>query len=92
MKHLIICREYSPAPGGGIGTYVAMISRPLAERGETVHIIAQTWKGATDKIEKKIFVRLAFSIATSVNPDILIIDEAWIQGYKHRLSQIPSFF
>jgi glycosyltransferase involved in cell wall biosynthesis len=46
MKHLIICREYPPAPGGGIGTYVQHLSQLLAERGETVHVIGQLWEGA----------------------------------------------
>ena len=41
MKHLIICREFPPAPGGGIGTYAANMSRLLAEHGETVHVISQ---------------------------------------------------
>ena len=53
MKHLIISREYPPAPyaPGGIGTYVANISRLLAASGETVHIIAQRWPGAPDARE-----------------------------------------
>jgi glycogen synthase len=46
MKHLIICREYPPAPIGGIGTYVQNISQLLAERGETVHVIGQLWENA----------------------------------------------
>ena len=46
MKHLIICREYPPAPSGGIGTYVQNISQLLAERGETVHVIGQLWDNA----------------------------------------------
>ena len=41
MKHLVICREFPPAPGGGIGTYVANMSRLLAEHGEIVHVIGQ---------------------------------------------------
>ena len=41
MKYLIICREYPPAPGGGIETYVFNISHLLAARGETVHVISQ---------------------------------------------------
>ena len=41
MKHLIFCREYPPAPGGGIGTYAFLISHLLAEFGETVHVISQ---------------------------------------------------
>jgi glycogen synthase len=45
MNHLIICREYPPAPSGGIGTYVHLISRLLAESGETVHVIGQLWEG-----------------------------------------------
>ena len=43
MKHLIICREYPPSPGGGIGRYVFQISHLLAEAGETVHVISQAW-------------------------------------------------
>jgi glycosyltransferase involved in cell wall biosynthesis len=58
MKHLIICREYPPAPGGGIGTYVLHISRLLAESGETVHIIGQLWEGAKKKVEEKCHGRL----------------------------------
>lgn len=58
MKHLIICREYPPAPGGGIGTYVLHISRLLAESGETVHVISQLWEGAEKKIEEKLHGRL----------------------------------
>ncbi len=46
MKHLILCREYSLSPGGGIGTYVFNISNLLAEAGETVHVISQAWEGA----------------------------------------------
>ena len=53
MKHLILCREYPPAPypPGGIGTYAAHISRALAERGETVHVIGQRWEGADKDVE-----------------------------------------
>lgn len=60
MKHLLICREYPPAPipPGGIGTYVFHLSRLLAERGETVHVIAQLWKGAIKKVEKRYDGRL----------------------------------
>jgi glycogen(starch) synthase len=48
MTHLIVCREYPPAPypPGGIGTYVVNIARLLVHSGETVHIIAQKWGGA----------------------------------------------
>jgi len=54
MTHLIVCREYPPAPypPGGIGTYVRHISRLLAEAGETVHVIAQRWAGAPDAVSK----------------------------------------
>ena len=58
MKHLIICREYPPAPSGGIGTYVVHISNLLAEAGETVHIIGQLWKGAERETEEKCQGRL----------------------------------
>ena len=47
MTHLIICREYPPAPsGGGIGTYVDHMAGLLAAHGETVHVIGQLWPGA----------------------------------------------
>jgi glycosyltransferase involved in cell wall biosynthesis len=48
VNHLIISREYPPAayPAGGIGTYVANIARLMAEKGETVHVIGERWKGA----------------------------------------------
>jgi glycosyltransferase involved in cell wall biosynthesis len=48
MRHLIVSREYPPAPyaPGGIGAYVARLAGLLAERGETVHVIAQRWSGA----------------------------------------------
>ena len=48
MTHLIVCREYPPAPypPGGIGTYVVNIARLLVDAGQTVHIIAQRWSGA----------------------------------------------
>jgi glycosyltransferase involved in cell wall biosynthesis len=58
MKHLIICREYPNAPGGGIGTYVDHISHLLAESGETVHVIGQLWDRATQEIEEKLSGRL----------------------------------
>ncbi|HEX3036902.1 MAG TPA: glycosyltransferase, partial [Thermodesulfobacteriota bacterium] len=58
MKHLIICREYPPAPSGGIGTYVVHISRLLAESGETAHVIGQIWEGAEKEVEEKYDGRL----------------------------------
>jgi glycosyltransferase involved in cell wall biosynthesis len=58
MRHLIICREYPPAPSGGIGTYVVNIARLLAARGETVHVIGQRWKGAERPTEEHIEGRL----------------------------------
>jgi glycogen(starch) synthase len=60
MTHLILCREYPPAPypAGGIGAYAHHIARLLAEAGETVHMIAQRWEGATDRIAKSIEGRL----------------------------------
>jgi glycosyltransferase involved in cell wall biosynthesis len=50
MKHLILCREYPPAPypAGGIGTYARHIARLLAEAGETVHVVTERWDGAPD--------------------------------------------
>lgn len=58
MKHLIISREYPPAPGGGIGTYVSHIARLLAESGETVHVIGELCEEANKEIEEKYNGRL----------------------------------
>src|SRR5262245_33342635 len=58
MKHLIICREYPPAPGGGIGTYVFHIARLLAESGEIVHVIGGLKEGSEQKVEEKCGGRL----------------------------------
>ena len=58
MRHLIICREYPPAPGGGIGTYAFLISQLLAEFGETVHVISQAWEGAEKAIQEECNGRL----------------------------------
>lgn len=60
MKHLILCPEYPPAPipPGGIGTYVVHMAQLLAECGETVHVIAQLWSGASQPIEEKCQGRL----------------------------------
>ncbi|MEO8622311.1 MAG: glycosyltransferase family 4 protein [bacterium] len=53
MNHLILCREYAPAPypPGGIGTYVRHIAALLAGAGDTVHVIAQRWYGAPLPLE-----------------------------------------
>jgi glycosyltransferase involved in cell wall biosynthesis len=53
MKHLIICREYPPAPGGGIGTYARHIAELLAESGETVHVIGQGSERAGPRVEER---------------------------------------
>src|SRR5262245_61139267 len=53
MKHLLICREYPPAPSGGIGTYAANIARLLAEGGEVVHVISQQWERAHREVEEQ---------------------------------------
>lgn len=58
MKHLIICREFPPAPSGGIGTYVRHISYLMAQAGETVHVIGQFWQGAEKKVEEHVNGRL----------------------------------
>ncbi|MEO2045401.1 MAG: glycosyltransferase family 4 protein [Pirellulales bacterium] len=46
MNHLIICREYPPARGGGIGTYTHIMAHALAACGERVHVLGQRTKGA----------------------------------------------
>ena len=52
MRHLIVCREYPPAPSGGIGTYVDHLAALLAGAGETVHVIGQLWQGAERPVEE----------------------------------------
>jgi glycogen(starch) synthase len=46
VQRLIVCREYPPAPGGGIGTYSLHVARALAAAGETVHVIGERWPGS----------------------------------------------
>jgi glycogen synthase len=58
MRHLILCREYPPAPGGGIGSYAFLIAHLLAESGETVHVISQIWEGAEKTIQEECNGRL----------------------------------
>ena len=59
MNHLIICREYPPAPsGGGIGTYARHMAELLARHGETVHVIGQRWPGASRATETQLGGRL----------------------------------
>src|SRR5262245_5972822 len=60
MTHLLVAREYPPAPypPGGIGTYVRHLARLLAEHGETVHVIAQRWAGASAAITEHVGGRL----------------------------------
>ena len=55
MTHLILCREFPPAPypAGGIGTYVRHMAQLLAEAGETVHVITQRWDGAPERISRR---------------------------------------
>lgn len=77
MKHLIICREYPPAPSGGIGTYVLHISQLLAESGETVHVIGQLWAGAEKEVEEKCHGRL-------------IIHRVPFENWKSFLDRKPS--
>lgn len=40
MRHLLVCDEYPPAPGAGIGAYAANMAELLARAGETVHVVA----------------------------------------------------
>ncbi len=60
MIHLIMSREFPPAPypAGGIGTYIKHITQLLAEAEETVHLIAQRWDGAPDRVSASFGGRL----------------------------------
>jgi glycogen(starch) synthase len=39
MKHLLVCPEFPPFRGGGIGTYAETLALQLASKGEVVHVI-----------------------------------------------------
>jgi glycosyltransferase involved in cell wall biosynthesis len=45
MRHLLICPEFPPAPGGGIGTYADTLAGFLAAQGEFVHVVALAARG-----------------------------------------------
>jgi glycogen(starch) synthase len=73
MTHLILCREYPPAPyaAGGIGTYAMHITQLLANAGERVHLIAQRWAGAPDRLSTSCDGRLIvhrIALDEPVNP------------------------
>ncbi len=70
MRHLILSREYPPAPypPGGIGTYVRHISRLLAESGEEVHVVAQRWSGAPAAVEELCGGRLVVHRVAAEDP------------------------
>lgn len=72
MNHLIISRQFPPAPntGGGIATYVGQIAELLAARGETVHVIGQRWPGAPKRLETRLDGRL---IVHRVDPDEAVV-------------------
>jgi glycogen synthase len=80
MEHLIVCREYPPAPSppGGIGTYVKHLANLLAEAGEIVHVIAQRWEGAPQKTSESHNGRLVIhrvsldeAVAEAADADLL---------------------
>ncbi|MEO5826745.1 MAG: glycosyltransferase family 4 protein [Gemmatimonadales bacterium] len=52
MRHVLVAREFPPAPGGGIGTYSGHIARALVDAGETVHVIGVRWPGAEQAREE----------------------------------------
>ncbi len=78
MKHLLICSEYPPAAGGGIGTYTSHMARLLVEHGEVVHVIGQSCPEAPNRIEyccddrlivhRLPFLRASSSFGPKMNP------------------------
>lgn len=79
MIHLIISREYPPASyaGGGIGTYVDQMSRLLAERGDTVHVIGELCPDAPERRDVRMEGRL---IVHRVPTDASMTHEAGPDG------------
>ena len=98
MKHLIICREFPPAPGGGIGTYAANMSRLLAEHGETVHVISQRCEEAERACEEMcegrlIVHRVAFDDWTALmGPKPHPALPQWIESRLFRSNFHPQSF
>src|ERR1700722_8678764 len=90
MTHLILCREYPPAPypAGGIGTYAKHIARLLAEAGETVHMIAQRWEGAPDRVAESCGGRLIVHRISLEEPIATTPDEEHAQ--REILKQLAS--
>ncbi len=72
MRHLLISREYPPAPAGGIGTYAAHMARALAAAGEVVHVIGQAWAGAASGPDAEFGDRLIVHRVPMEDPGALI--------------------
>ena len=103
MKHLIICREFPPACGGGIGTYAYNISRLMAENGECVHIISQLCENDnqpyTELIKGRLIVhRIAFDDWTAFfepkpHPELMSkIDMLYNELINHRNQNFIGVF
>lgn len=96
MKHLFLCREFppSPYPAGGIGTYVLNITRLLAERGETVHLIGQRWEGAAQQTERQCDGRLIIHRIAAEDrdlyPSLMPPDIAAREVHAMQASSFPS--
>lgn len=94
MTHLLICREYPPAPygGGGIGTYLATMARLLAQAGEQVHVIAQQHPAATSARDESIEGRLVVHRVPVDRPLGMVDDRAWQQGLLNAFAEtvVPS--
>jgi glycosyltransferase involved in cell wall biosynthesis len=58
MRRILVCREYPPAPGGGIGTYALHAAHALAAAGDIVHVVTQRWSGAERPVERSVQGRL----------------------------------
>jgi len=98
MNHLIISREYPPAPysGGGIGTYVDHMSRLLAQRGETVHVIGQLCPAAQSPREVHCDGRLTVHRVPLDNPLELptvdrATDQAILDSFRESVLPLQAF-
>jgi glycosyltransferase involved in cell wall biosynthesis len=49
MKIVMLCNEYPPAPHGGIGTFVQIMARALAQRGHGVRVLGT---GPRDELQR----------------------------------------
>jgi len=93
VKHLLVCDEYPPAPGAGIGTYARHISTLLAERGEIVHVVAPLVAGTAateEELEGRLIVHRIPSQAGGAGADNGYLSEEDLNIARRLEEGLPS--